>query len=98
MRHIFFIAAAVLVVDDDNLCVVDDFFARGDVHGSVDDLTEHVEPDATEVGECAPVATGVAFDGGVAQVLEILGPDELRSVPYSTAVDAGLFHHRSNAC
>ena len=92
-----FIAATVLVVDDDNLCVVDDFFARRDVHGSIDNLTEHVEPDATEVGECAPVATGVAFDGGVAQVLEILGPDELRSVPYSSTVDAGLFHHGSNA-
>ena len=96
-RIFILIAATVLVVDDDNLCVVDDFFARRDVHGAIDNLSEHVEPDATEVGECAPVATGVAFDGGVAQVLEILSPDELWSVPYSSTVDAGLFHHGSNA-
>ena len=85
-----------LVVDNYNLRLIDYLLTRGNVHGAVDNLAEHVEPDTLEVGKGSPVATGVALDGRVVQVLEVLRPDELRSIPNGATVDTCLFHDGSD--
>ena len=86
------------IVDDHNLGLCQHFFAGRDIHRTVDNLAPHVEPDALEVGEGAPVAAGVAIDLGIVLVLEALAaPDKLRTVPDGTAVDAALLHHGTDA-
>ena len=91
------VVAGVDVVDDDDLRLPHYFLARGNVQGSVDDLLEHIQPGVLEAGEGAPVAAGVAVDGGVVEVLEILCPDEFRTVPDGTSIDACLLHDGSDS-
>ena len=87
----------VEVVDHHDLRLVYHLFAGGDIHRAVDNLAPHIRPDALEVGRGRPVSTGIALDIGVALVQEtLLTPDELRTVPHRTAVDAHLLHHRSD--
>ena len=93
-RGIFvLIAAACHVVYNYNLGAVHHFLARGDVHGAVGNLAEHVYPHLVETGETAPVAACVSVDVGCGKVLEVFGPYKLGAVPYGSAIDTGLLHN-----
>ena len=70
-----------------------DLLAGGNIHLTLDNLAPHINPDALEIGIQAPVATGIAINGRVVLVLKVLRPDELRTIPHGTTVDAGLLHH-----
>ena len=90
--------AALQVVDDYDLGLVDHFLARGYVHRAVDDAAPHLHPDALEVWRGGPVAAGVAVDIGVGLVEEaFLAPYQLGTVPDGAAVDAGLLHDGADA-
>ena len=88
-----FVVATSLVVDDDNLGLTEHFFARRNVDCSIDYLSEHVEPDALEVGELCPIAACVAVDSGVVHLMQaLLAPSQFRTVPDCTSIAAHLFH------
>ena len=80
-------------MQDDGFDIADYFLTRRDVHRTVGDATPHIEPDALEVIERTPIAAGIAVYVRIIEVLEVLGPNQFRTVPHSTAVYASLFHN-----
>ena len=85
------------IINYDNLGFLDHLLSRGNIHGAVDHLFEHVEPHTVEVLETLPVTTFVAVDFSLAYLMEaLLVPRQLRSVPDSTAIDTRLLHDRSD--
>ena len=91
------VAAGGEVVHHGNLRAAHHVGPGGDGQRAVDDLAKQVDPRIAKPGERAPVAVREALDGGVSQVLEVLGPDKFRAVPHGTAVDTRLLHHRADA-
>ena len=95
-----FITACIHVVDHYDLRAVDDFLSCGNAQGAVDDLTEHIRPNGLEMGSRCPVATAIAINDlrvGLCEALAAVRPRQFRTIPDGTAVDARLFHHRTDA-
>ena len=95
-----FITACIHVVDHYDLRAVDDLLSCGNAQGAIDDLTEHIRPNGLEMGSRCPVATAIAINDlrvGLCEALAAVRPRQFRTVPDGTAVDARLFHHRTDA-
>ena len=84
-------------MDENGLGLSHHLLTGGDIHGTVDDATPHIEPNTPKVRERTPVTARVTIDIRVRDILEILRPDELRAVPNSTTVHAGLLHDCADA-